>query len=719
MLEYIYFVKCPGCEDEHFYFFNDAKECAMNQLTKKPIITQTEVNRNDFGECTDSADLGTVWSWEDVVELPATNPDTGHILTLDDLKDYGENDPEFAALDNNLDCGFEEDVEPIAEPAGDLVNVSDNFKKPGSPLIVEEDQVLATNKRGDFMIPASSGYGYTVFNRSNVRIGYIDSKTDEDAIRRFKLGDLDEECKKRPLPEGMTIEQLVEELEANEDTVECACCNELYPKEECHHDEKHGWICPDCEDEAVECTWCEELYDRSECRYEVDLGWLCDGCQQAIASRGEPLTFRENTYWDFLDESIPAELFANCIDHSDMEIWGLEPVQDDIYEAVLLKRFENVSYCGGDETQKVTDEMYDIDGAFTFGFSKDGLPSLHSWNTNLLRKLGSIRINFKDGHYKDAAAKVFSRSADLSEAIDSRELVELEYPSLTVTLYGEKRDVDDWDEVEHTDSYVFLVPKVEVATAIWENWITDEDVVDVEGGFDTLEDDKAWEKFLETHFDILFEKYNKQILEYFREEAEEDFRERSQEEYAMNKWSASTDRAYDAYRDSALLDEAYSPNNTVDFEYNDLEVTLQGPKKDVDDWDELDTIVDYTYTKSAEDVATDIWENFITDYDVKDVLGGMEALEDDAEWQKFLVSHFDNLVDKYYNELLKYYREDARKEYEANHSLGEGCDKPKSFLEELEEPDIYRGRLKPCPECGADVAFDHETGFCINCGFNV
>lgn len=376
MLEYIYFVKCPGCEDEHFYFFNKAKDFAMSCLSKKPIITQIEVDRNDFGECTNSNDLGTVWSWEDMMKQPAAEP-AKSVFTKADLEcdcdgSCGDDckcgkhheDPEFAAIDNSLD----------------------DFRK--------------------------------------------------------------------PVPGNLTPDDLVEEMEENEDTVEC--------------------------------KWCDELFDKGECRYEVDMGWLCDRCQAAILSRGEPLTFRDGP---------------------------------------------------------------------------------------------------------------------LDEAFDVSDLVELEYPSLTVTLYGEKRDVDDWDEFEHTDSHVFLVPKVEVAIAIWENWITDADVADVPGGLETLEDDDAWEKFLETHFDVLFEKYNKQILEYFREDAEEDFRERSQEEYQMNNLAAAQDRAFDEWRD-----ERY---------------------------------------------------------------------------------------------------------------FGESCEKRKSFLEELEEPEDYRARLADCPECGVAESFDHETGICVNCGFNI
>lgn len=390
MLTYIYFVKCPGCEDEPFDFFNEAKDFALNCLSKKPIITQVEVNRNDFGECTDSADLGTVWSWE---EMMKTDDEPAKcVFTKDDLK-CNDCDAEFDALDNSLDSAPED------------------FRK--------------------------------------------------------------------PVPADMAIEDLVEEMEENEDTVEC--------------------------------KWCNELFDKSECRYEVDMGWLCDRCQAAIKSRGETLTFREGP----IEEAAKRDPF----DHHDPD-YDEEEAADALADLIDL----------------ANDAKYD-------------------------------RI--------------------LDEAVDPSDLVELEYPSLTVTLYGPQRDVDDWDEVEHTTSHVFSVPKVDVATAIWENWITEEDVKDVEGGLDTLEDDIAWEKFLETHFDDLFEKYNKQILEYFKEEAAEDFRERSQEEYDMERWSSSAKRVYDP------------------------------------------------------------------------------------------------------------------------------------FLEELEEATDYRKHLVDCPECGAGQSFDHGTGICINCGFNV
>jgi ribosomal protein L37E len=224
---------------------------------------------------------------------------------------------------------------------------------------------------------------------------------------------LDSASPRKPVPADMSIDDLVEAMEENEDDVECRRC--------------------------------KELFDKSECKYDKDYqGWLCWQCQQAV------------------------------LDH------------------------------GGD------------------------------------LKIGTAPV-------------------DESYSSNPQDQVELEYPELTVTLYGSKRDVDDWDEVEHTDSHVYLVPKIEVATAIWENWITEEDVADVEGGLEALEDDVAWEKFLETHFDDLFEKYHAQILEYFKDEATEDFRERSQEEYQMDQLSSNIDSAYDEWRDERFDESAQKP----------------------------------------------------------------------------------------------------------------------------------------------------------------
>lgn len=215
MITYIYIVKCPNCEDEHFDFFDEAKEHALCCLSKKPIITQTEVCRNDFGECTDHCDLGTVWSWEDIM----SEPEGGHteaepaksIFTKDDLKPWIEDeDPEFDELDNSLD--YEPETSEVS-PAEETT--------------------------------------YSI---------------------------------RTPIPEGMTIEELVEAMEENEDTVECTKCGGLFEKAACtHNTEGFGWCCTNCEpaDTLVEepqetqDSMLEELEEADDYRKRLD---LCPEC---------------------------------------------------------------------------------------------------------------------------------------------------------------------------------------------------------------------------------------------------------------------------------------------------------------------------------------------------------------------------------------------------------------------------------------------------------
>ena len=533
MIEYIYFVKCPNCEDEHFSFFNEAKEFALSYLSQKPIITQVEVNRNDFGECTDSCDLGTVWSWEDMMQDTATDAEPAvSVFTKEDLKTL-DHDPEFDTLDNSVD--FDPVVEHVndrptpVESTQELHGIDNAIVDCEVAKVIthSEDEKPIACKRKPITEDSDRKLKTWICFYDGDDVGTVEAYDKDEAMDEFErqyadecffdswdhdwhveeAGEdyvaVDESCKRKPIPEGMTIEQLVEEMEENEDTVECVACQELYPKEECKYDEKHGWICPDCQDEVVECTWCEELYDRSQCRYEVDMGWLCDRCEAAIKSRGETLTFREGNYWDFLDEAKDTSV---------------------------------------------------------------------------------------------AATKA-------NESFSSNETVSFEYEDLEVTLQGAKRDVDDWDEEEVKVDYTYRVDAGDVATELWDNFLTEEDVADVPGGFETLENDNAaWEKFLETHFDALVEKYYTQLLDHYREDAAADY-------------------------------EA---------------------------------------------------EHALEDY------------YDDAEWD-----HADSMVDDI---LASRFNESSN---------------TKSMLEELEDSDAYSDRLAPCPECGEENAFDHETGICIRCGFSI
>ena len=284
MIEYIYFVKCPGCEDEAFDFFEDAKSFALSKLSNKPFIYQVEVERNDFGECTDSQDLGTVWSWEEIMSDVPMEHECHHdgechggkctcyhdevsadpqvydksLFTLDI-----DNDPEFTELDNSISDFPEDDQE--------------------EDLLLEEHN--AYSFRGYSII--DTGFDWMVKDPSGNICGNFESDSEaEDAV-------LDRISNK-----SINVNKLVEALEENEDQVECKWCGELFSKDECSYDDNLGYLCDQCATEIegspvepVLCQWCGEAFDKSDCRYESNLGYLCDRCAAALKSRGETLTF--------------------------------------------------------------------------------------------------------------------------------------------------------------------------------------------------------------------------------------------------------------------------------------------------------------------------------------------------------------------------------------------------------------------------------------------
>lgn len=419
MIEYIYLVKCPDRTEEPFDFFDEAKDFAIGCLSNNPIITQIEVDRNDFGECTDSRDLGTIWSWEDMVT--EAEP-TVSVFTKDDFADYvPETDPEFAALNNTVE--FEPDP--------------NNFRK--------------------------------------------------------------------PIPDDMTIKDLVEEMEENEDTVEC--------------------------------TWCEDLFDKSECRYELNLGWLCSRCQAAIMSRGETLTFRENSYWDFLDEDAgldteeTPELLTWICEFDGQEVGTVEAATEEEAAEKMMSKYPEYHYG-------------EYDGCFSVYLEeaiekpKSMLEELEDADTYRERLTlcpecgGATTFDNETGMCINCGFNTLTEDA-VSDKIDAacKEKVELDYSNIEVTGMSAKRDVDDWDEWTELRDFVYTVDKQDIIETLFD-YVQEEDVASIGGlkAFEELSDDDAW-LYMIDHFDDLFEKYEQRLLKYYEdsaaEAAQEDYYERS------------------------------------------------------------------------------------------------------------------------------------------------------------------------------------------------
>lgn len=120
----------------------------------------------------------------------------------------------------------------------------------------------------------------------------------------------------------------------------------------------------------------------------------------------------------------------------------------------------------------------------------------------------------------------FTRDA-LGESYNPKELVSFEYRNLKTAVAGNQRDADDWDEYDYVDDYTYKVTKEDVATAIWESFMDDEDDALIPGGVDGIEalekDDSLWNAFMVEHFDTLFDKHYNELLNYYRDAAEEEF----------------------------------------------------------------------------------------------------------------------------------------------------------------------------------------------------
>lgn len=105
-------------------------------------------------------------------------------------------------LDTLSENGYEPDVVDYIE-GGDAYGYSiDKIKATArmtmsyqkrENLIEEvEDDVLATNSRGDYLVKNSSGRGYSVFSTHNVWQGGFECDDDEKAVSRFNRGDINE-----------------------------------------------------------------------------------------------------------------------------------------------------------------------------------------------------------------------------------------------------------------------------------------------------------------------------------------------------------------------------------------------------------------------------------------------------------------------------------------------------------------------------------------------
>ena len=119
----------------------------------------------------------------------------------------------------------------------------------------------------------------------------------------------------------------------------------------------------------------------------------------------------------------------------------------------------------------------------------------------------------------------------IKEGVNANDTIDLQYKNLEITIYGDQRDADDWDEYEYTVEWTYSVDKNDVYQYLFENCLTDEELPE-EFLVDTFDpnDDDDWARFskwLDDNFDTIYAKYEKDILEAW----EEDAKNQAEEQY--------------------------------------------------------------------------------------------------------------------------------------------------------------------------------------------
>ncbi len=126
--------------------------------------------------------------------------------------DFGpEEEPEE---DQPEELEISKDSEEFNPEADDEENKEDPKKEIDESV---EEVKLATNKRGDYLVAADSGKGYTVFSRNDVCIGGFDGEDDQKAIDKFNKGEFKESLKESLNLPTMRASEIKDELDLHGD----------------------------------------------------------------------------------------------------------------------------------------------------------------------------------------------------------------------------------------------------------------------------------------------------------------------------------------------------------------------------------------------------------------------------------------------------------------------------------------------------------------------
>lgn len=190
----------------------------------------------------------------------------------------------------------------------------------------------------------------------------------------------------------------------------------------------------------------------------------------------------------------------------------------------------------------------------------------------------------------------------MTEAFNSKQnAVELEYVDLPITIQTSMDRDGQWNEREILKDFTLLVDKEDIITKIFEDCITDEDILGGLNGFS----DEAIEQFIRNNFETLFDKYYDKLLDFYMDDAIEACEEAyGWDDYEADEHDDYADFLYDQWRDSQF--ESVKEKS--------LKLTI------TEDWNNSDTeFIDYVLNQFNEFLKTWPVKPYNRDSDLSDV----------------------------------------------------------------------------------------------------
>ena len=190
----------------------------------------------------------------------------------------------------------------------------------------------------------------------------------------------------------------------------------------------------------------------------------------------------------------------------------------------------------------------------------------------------------------------------MTEAFNSKQnTVELEYVDLPITIQTSMDRNGQWNEREILKDFTLLVDKEDIITKIFEDCITDEDILGDLKGFT----DEAIKQFIRNNFEMLFDKYYDKLLDFYMDDAIE----ACEDDYSWDDYEAD---ARDDYAD--FLYDQWCDSQFESVKEKSLKLTI------TEDWDNSDTeFIDYVLAQFEEFLSTWPVSPYDRDSDIADV----------------------------------------------------------------------------------------------------